>query len=391
MQQKNRYLYYSILPCCLLLIVIGIYVSGYNPPTQGPPFGNLPAPINAGPDAQSKEGNLTIQGDFITEGILTTKGILKLGQFASAPDGAEGALYFDTANNKIKVYSSAAWSDLGGGAEPGQLPTYTTSQRNNLEPSNGMMIYNIDENQVQIYALTSWAALTGNKSSGFECANPVECAFGYCVDGVCCDSSCSGDCEVCNLVENEGICTVRAELDNTEVTTTCYYCNGTSDTSIAYTGTPGVNCPVGNFCYSGVCIPFYYCDEDNDGYYAEVLASCPSGRQSETPGNDCDDDCATCYSGSTVTTPSPDGKDQDCNGIIDDSICETTFYCLNVHPLLTGDAYCATLSGCKCIDTDRYRDYPTCVNMRSVQDCTRAIYVRDGSYAGITCGPIEYH
>jgi len=92
MQKKNRYLYYSILPCCLLLIVIGIYVSGYNPPTQGPPFGNLPAPINAGPDAQTKTGNLTIEGN------LTTKGILKLGQFTTTnlPAGAEGALCFDT-------------------------------------------------------------------------------------------------------------------------------------------------------------------------------------------------------------------------------------------------------------------------------------------------------
>ena len=108
MKLKNRYLYYSILPCCLFLIAIGVYVSGYNPPTEGPPYGNLPAPINASLAPQTKAGNLTIEGN------LTTKGILKLGQFATAPAGAEGALYYDTTDKIVKVYSEGEWKSLGG-------------------------------------------------------------------------------------------------------------------------------------------------------------------------------------------------------------------------------------------------------------------------------------
>jgi len=74
MQYKNRYFYYSILPCLLLLIAIGAYVSGYNPPTQGPPYGNLPAPINAGLDPQTKAGNLTIGGNLTTGGFKMATG-----------------------------------------------------------------------------------------------------------------------------------------------------------------------------------------------------------------------------------------------------------------------------------------------------------------------------
>jgi len=74
MQYKNRYFYYSILPCLLLLITIGVYVSGYNPPTQGPPYGNLPAPINAGLDPQTKAGNLTIEGNLTTGGLTMSAG-----------------------------------------------------------------------------------------------------------------------------------------------------------------------------------------------------------------------------------------------------------------------------------------------------------------------------
>ena len=104
MQKKNRYLYYSILPCCIFLIAIGVYVTGYNPPTQGPPFGNLPAPINASLDEQTKAGNLTIDG------------LLKIGRYTSAPTGSTGALYYDTTENAFKGYKAAAWADLGGTA-----------------------------------------------------------------------------------------------------------------------------------------------------------------------------------------------------------------------------------------------------------------------------------
>ena len=288
-------------------------------------------------------------------GNLIVEGVLRLGQFASAPAGTEGALYFDTTENTTKIYSNSAWGDLGGGAEPGQLPTYTTAERDTLSPSAGLMIYNTDYDQVQTYTQTAWSGITGSKDLGIECASAMDCASGFCVDTVCCDTSsdnCNGDCEACNLAGTIGYCTVRANLDNTEVTTTCYYCNGTGDTSIGYTGNTGVNCTGINGCNSGTC-QNSYCDEDNDSHYSTAPAVCASGRYSFTIGDDCDESCSTCYPGSVAYTVSPDGLDQDCDGNIDStagpaaawSACIPAIHC-NTHCAneLT-DSYCIESKG----------------------------------------------
>ena len=74
MEKKNRYLYYSIFYSCLLIVVIGIYAFGYNPPTCDPPGCNLPAPINTGPNSQTKEGNLTIGGNLTTGSFTMSAG-----------------------------------------------------------------------------------------------------------------------------------------------------------------------------------------------------------------------------------------------------------------------------------------------------------------------------
>ena len=186
------------------------------------------------------------------------------------------------------------------------------------------MIYNTDYDQVQTYTQTAWSGITGSKDLGIECASAMDCASGFCVDSICCDTStdnCNGDCEACNLIGYMGICTVRVNLDNTE-TPTCYYCNGTSDTSLAYTGNTGKNCTGINGCNSGIC-QNSFCDEDNDTHYSITSADCVSGRYSFTVGDDCDESCATCYPGSTATTASPDGKDQDCDGVVDEVLAIT--------------------------------------------------------------------
>ena len=299
---------------------------------------NLPAPINVGSLEQTKTGNLIIEG------------VLRLGQFttANAPSGVEGALYFDTTENTTKIYSSSAWADLGSGAEPGQLPTYTTSERDALSPTAGLMIYNTDYDQVQTYTQTAWSGITGSKDLGIECASAMDCASGFCVDSVCCDTStdnCSSDCEACNLVGYMGVCTVRANLDNTEVTTTCNYCNGVSETPVAYTGYAGVGCTGSNACFSGTCLASY-CDEDNDAHYTTFVAQCPSGRFQSTIGDDCNDSCATCYPGSTATA-GIDGLDQDCDGEIDETSCSASWTTCIYHAS-TCNQRCAALTDCGC-------------------------------------------
>jgi hypothetical protein len=54
-----------------------------------------------------------------------------------------------------------------------------------------------------------------------------------------------------------------------------------------------------------------------NGVTCPIWKDCDS--DGKTYGNgDCDESCATCYVGSSVTTTSPDGKDQNCNGTVDE-------------------------------------------------------------------------
>ena len=141
---------------------------------------------------------------------------------------------------------------------------------------------------------------------------------------------------------------------------------------------------VGNDLYlKGKKIDWVYCDNDDDNHYAvNSSLSCP-GFSTETSGDDCDDNCSTCYPGSTYYTSSPDGHDQDCNGVVDDPdtfyilYMSTEFYkgnlggrsgadiiCngdINKPSLCTGDAWAFISVNA----ADEIRDMPTTKNVRT--------------------------
>jgi len=194
MKQKNLYFYTNILAWGLVLLLIGNYVFGWTTPSGDPPGSNLPAPINVSSTAQTKAGNLIIEG------------VLRLGQFATAPSGTEGALYFNTTEKKMKVYSNSAWGDLGGGAVPGLLPNYTTAQRDALSPATGQQIYNTTENKVQVYGSGAWIAVSAKLALAATCTLDGDCDSTHCVDGVCCNTACSGTiCQTCGALSSAGL------------------------------------------------------------------------------------------------------------------------------------------------------------------------------------------
>jgi hypothetical protein len=69
--------------------------------------------------------------------------------------------------------------------------------------------------------------------------------------------------------------------------------------------------------YTGCCQ-----DNDADGYGVAGYSGTALGCTYD--GVDCDDSCATCYPGSTAYTSSADGKDQDCDGTVDEFVAPPT-------------------------------------------------------------------
>jgi hypothetical protein len=116
---------------------------------------------------------------------------------------------------------------------------------------------------------------------GTKCANPSECESGFCVDGLCCNAACTGQCQACDVAGSPGSCVVLAqggvphglraaclqdpncggrcpgnspECAYPPATAVCgTNCDGFCDGKGACTTTSTLACPNGYTCGSGGC------------------------------------------------------------------------------------------------------------------------------------------
>jgi hypothetical protein len=108
------------------------------------------------------------------------------------------------------------------------------------------------------------AARLYDPSSGLACTSGGQCATGFCVNGVCCDTACNGGCGACNLPGTVGVCSpiaagpvCRAQMGSCDVAETC---NGTSVSCPAdQKAADGTSCSDGlsctqDQCQTGVCV-----------------------------------------------------------------------------------------------------------------------------------------
>ena len=142
-------------------------------------------------------------------------------------------------------------------------------------------------------------------ATGTTCTTANQCLTGFCTDGKCCDSPCSGGCDVCAAALGataNGTCTVLG-AGNAGQNPSCSprVCNGTSHDC------PG-NCSADSGCASG-----YYCDLSG-----QCLATLPNGsicsRDRQCTQGHCVDSycCDTACAGScdTCAMPSHEGSCQ---------------------------------------------------------------------------------
>jgi hypothetical protein len=134
--------------------------------------------------------------------------------------------------------------------------------------------------------------------NGTTCAQPSDCLSGNCVDGVCCNSSCSGVCKACNLAGSVGTCSnLPNGQDPANECSGARVCNGSG----SCTGGPlGAACGSGMECGSGNCVDGVCCNNTCSGTcyacnLAGSLGTCsliPQGQPDNSPvcsgANACD-------------------------------------------------------------------------------------------------------
>ncbi|MEZ4232705.1 MAG: DNRLRE domain-containing protein [Polyangiaceae bacterium] len=131
---------------------------------------------------------------------------------------------------------------------------------------------------------------------GSPCSRNAECGSGRCVDGYCCNSACSGQCEACDLGGNEGVCSAVTGAPH-GARTACANdgsgcggtCDGTSQTSCTYPGN-SVVCRAAA-CSTGIATVEARCTG---------TGSCPSLQQQTCSPYTCHPSLPLCDGGCTV-------------------------------------------------------------------------------------------
>lgn len=87
--------------------------------------------------------------------------------------------------------------------------------------------------------------------AGAVCATPRQCASGFCADGVCCNASCDGSCDSCNLTGSVGACTVLPAGTPGAPSCAPYVCTGAAACPTACAN--DTSCTNLTVCAEGVC------------------------------------------------------------------------------------------------------------------------------------------
>jgi len=122
------------------------------------------------------------------------------------------------------------------------------------------------------------------KSNGTACAMGAECASTNCVDGVCCDTSCTGNCESCSLGTTKGTCspstTPRAAC--TGAGACAGKCDGTAAHRASCTFPSNTtSCGAAASCTGGTAITAALCDGAG-ACVASTMMSCMFGCRTDS-------------------------------------------------------------------------------------------------------------
>ena len=102
----------------VLGLTFGVFLAGYavfafTPPTQTPPEGNVSAPINTGPEKQTKQGGFRIKNWLFADGGVRT-GLYTTSSRPACDTTIKGTLIFNTTSGQPNVCNGSSWNEYTG-------------------------------------------------------------------------------------------------------------------------------------------------------------------------------------------------------------------------------------------------------------------------------------
>jgi len=194
------------------------------------------------------------------------------------------------------------------------------------------------------------------KADGATCVLGSECASSHCTDGVCCDTSCSGTCEVCGGIAATapaGQCGPVASGEDPDVECSASQtCNGSGGCGFSCgqaPQAPGGTCPA---TCTGGCIGDV-CQIDCNGAQSckDATVACPEGWACEVQcgsTESCNNlvvDCPLRYTCNVLCSGDCQGLDLQCDTGTCDLFCGGGASCLGAGITCGGNACQATCQG----------------------------------------------
>jgi MYXO-CTERM domain-containing protein len=224
-------------------------------------------------------------------------------------------------------------------------------------------------------------------AAGIKCSIDAECASGHCVDGVCCDNDCTGQCEACNQPNAVGKCTpIAANQQPAQGRPSCVgkapcggVCDGTTTRACTYPG-PGVSCRDAK-CTSGNAVLAAFCDG---------AGSCPAQSEKACPpGATCVNDTLCGGTPSSCTSDGDCGRDDYCAGGVCSSKNENGVSCNTASECRSGicvDGFCCTQACAgQCEACDVPGSEGTCSPVVGGPHGSRQACSSDGTICGGSC------
>lgn len=180
------------------------------------------------------------------------------------------------------------------------------------------------------------------RTTGVACTANTQCQSGFCADGVCCNSACSGSCDRCNLAGTGGTCSPAPANDpGSPACGGAVVCNGTlADCPILCTS----GCPMNTYC-SGM-----YCAAKKPngvacGMGTECLSTnCVDGVCCDTACGGACDACSVAQGAATDGTCALLGPSRICR--VSSGSCDTEERCSGTSAVCAADSF--TDAGVSC-------------------------------------------